>query len=219
MYVTNFNFTGWQNGTVWFNRAITLKEAADMVREAYLKGYNHVDRLVKDSVRSREVLHVTAGRDFRDIDKYSVFMMLMGYSMENLFRGIIICGEWLEDPDSIDAIVNYNEFKAHTKGSEEANLSLMSHGLRRLLGARHMNITFTDEEKSMMDDLDGFITWKGRYPVPKEYSSDDPKGLKDFIEVLQPINPSYPYQVIDYLYVKSMEELANLCKNQGEKLG
>jgi len=196
-----------------------MKEAADMFREAYLKGYNHVDRLVKDSFRRGEVLYTTAGEDFVDIDKYSVFMMLMGYSMENLFRGIIICGEWLEDPDSIDEIVNYNEFKAHIKGSGEANLILMSHGLRRLLGARHMSITFTEEEKNMMDDLDEFITWKGRYPVPKEYNPSDPTGLKDSIEVLQPLNPSYPYQIIDSIYSKSLEKLTTLCKNQSKELG
>ncbi len=211
--MSNFNFAGWQNGTNWANTATTLKKAADKIREAYLVADHRLDNLWRHAPGGGKKIDLTE-KDFVDIDQYRVFMMLMGYSMENLFRGIIISGIWLNDPESVDAIVDYAKLKVPIKGSTEPTLGLMKHGLQRLLNARDMNIEFSTEEKAMMNELDEFITWGGRYPVPKEHDESDPFVLK----VLKSINSPYPYQVIDTLYVKAMEELTRLCILQGDRL-
>ena len=199
--MANFNFAGWQNGTNWYNMAKTLKNSADMIREAYLEAYTHLNKRIMESLSNGGVLHTTH-EHFFNIDQYPVFMMLMGYSMENIFRGIVICGEWLDDSDSVDAIVDYAAFKAQVRGDMSSKIILNKHGLRRLLDAKHMGIKFSKEEKSMMDELDKFVRWGGRYAVPLEHDPSDPHGLLK----LQPIDAPYPFQVIDTMYVKSMEE-------------
>ncbi|MBN1324149.1 MAG: hypothetical protein JW986_09190 [Methanotrichaceae archaeon] len=206
------NVAGFQNGTNWFNMATTLKNSADKMREAYLESENHLNTLIRPAPGGGFTINLD-DKDFIDIDQYRVFMMLMGYSMENLFRGIIITGMWLNDADSVDAIVDYSKLKVPLKGSAEPTLSLMKHGLQRLLTARDMNMKFTDEEKEMMDKLDEFITWGGRYPFPKEHDENDPSGLK----ALKSLEDPYPYQIIDTIYTKAMEELNRLCKLQGDK--
>ena len=57
-----------------------------------------------------------------------------------------------------------------------------------------------------------FIRWGGRYATPKEHDPTDPHGLKR----IEPIK--YPYQALDSLYVKAMDELVRLCRLQGDKL-
>lgn len=212
--MAEFNFAGWQNGTNWYNTARTLKNAADKIRESYLEGYHNLNKIIMDSLCSGAQLQTTH-EDFIDIDMYPVFMMLMGYSIENIFRGIIICGEWLENRDSVDLTIDYAKLKAQVRDdATSSGMSLDKHGLRRLLNAKHMGIKFSDDEKNMMDELDEFVKWVGRYPVPLVHDPNDPYCFRK----LQPIELPYPYQIIDTLYIKAMEELERLCVLQGEKI-
>jgi hypothetical protein len=213
MATSNFDYNGWQNGANWYNMAKALKKASDKIREAYLVAYRNVDigKQVHPVPGGFKVNIDTTKLDIDDLDQYPVAMLLMGYAMENIFKGIIVCGMWLEDPKSVD-MADFDELDVPVKGSTQT-MHLMEHGLRRLLDSKAMmNIKFDDPEKDMMDTLDIFIRWGGRYATPKEYDPADPLGLKR----LEPIE--YPYQALDSLYVKSMEELIKLCKLQGDKL-
>ena len=212
MTAISFNPSSFQNCANWYNKAKALKKAADMIRETYLVAYRNLDR--GKSVRPvpggvRVIVDMTK-LDIDDLDQYPIAMLLMGYAMENIFRGIIITEMWLRDPKSVE-VMNFADLQAPSKKSTSGYMPLMKHGLRRLLATDDMNVVFTDEEKDTMDKLDMFIVWGGRYAIPKEFDPSDPQGLK----CLEPLE--YPYQVLDSLYVKGMEKLIELCKRQGEK--
>lgn len=213
MTAISFNHNSFQNCDIWYRKAKALKKAADKIREAYLLAYHNLDmgksvRPVPGGVR---VDVDTTKLDLDDLDQYPIAMLLMGYAMENIFRGIIITEMWLRDPKSVE-VTNFADLQAPSKSSTSGYMPLIRHGLRRLLATDDMNVVFTDEEKDTMDKLDMFIVWGGRYAIPKEFDPSDPQGLK----CLEPLE--YPYQVLDSLYVKGMEKLVELCIRQGEKL-
>ena len=212
MTAISFNHNSFQNCDNWLNRAKALKKAADKILETYLVARRNLDR--GNSVRPvpggvRVIVDMTK-LDIDDLDQYPIAMLLMGYAMENIFKGIIITEMWLRDPKSV-AVTNFADLQAPSKSSTSGYMPLIRHGLRRLLATDDMNVVFTDEEKDTMDKLDMFIVWGGRYAIPKEFDPSDPQGLK----CLEPLE--YPYQVLDSLYVKGMEKLVELCKRQGEK--
>ncbi len=212
MTTSDFDRNSWQNCANWYHMAMALKKASDKIREAYLVAYRNLN-LGKhvSSVPGGIKIDVDMTKlDISDRDQYPVAMLLMGYAMENIFRGTIICEMWLEDPKSVN-VTDFVDLKIPVKGSTEC-MPLMKHGLRRLLAAKAMNVEFDEKETDMMDTLDMFINWAGRYATPKEYDPSDPSGLKR----LEPIE--YPYQALDSLYFKTMEKLVTLCKRQGDKL-
>lgn len=202
----------WQYGHNWYSTANALKKASDKIREAYLQAYNEIRVPVRSSFGGTPA-KIDLSK-LSDTDQYKIAMLLMGYSMENIFRGIIVCTMWLRDPKSVD-FPDFGVLSAPSsvKGTD---IHLAEHGLRRLTDAADMNITFGPEEKDTMDYLDDFITWAGRYPTPKRHDPSDPNGIKNFLKTSEPIE--YPYQKIDSLYQKSMEELIRVCMLQKDKL-
>jgi hypothetical protein len=209
--MSDFDFNSWLNGANWYNEAKALKRAHDKIREAYLVACRNLDvgKSVRASPGRIEVKVYATALDIDDLDQYPISMLLLGYAMENIFRGILICDKWLKDPESITV----TDFADLTVSAHGTDLPLMKHGLRRLLAADGMNIRFSEEEKKMMDYLDKFITWAGRYATPKEIDPEDPSGIKAKLEPIK-----YPFQNLDSLYVKSIEKLEELCRLQGEKL-
>jgi hypothetical protein len=150
--------------------------------------------------------------DVEDLDQYPIARLLIGYALENIFRGIIITKMWLDDPKSVD-IADFEELRVPDKGGAQTmRIMEVGHHLSGLLAARAMTIQFTDAEKDMMDTLEDFIVWAGRYATSKKCDPIDPHGLKRF----EPIE--YTHQTVDSLYQKAMEELIRLCRLQGDKL-
>lgn len=90
----------------------------------------------------------TKKSDFMDWIYIPIYRMLMAFSVENLLKGIQIA-----------------------EGAEpltEGELSKwLSHGLRRHAG-KISGIKFTGEEKKLLDDLEQYLLWAGRYPIPKK---------------------------------------------------
>lgn len=202
------NIFDWHYGNNWYIAAKALKKASDKIQETYLEAYNHISVPVRSSLSGTPAK--IDGSKLADLDQYPIAMMLMGYTMENIFRGIIITEMWLENSKLLN-VTDYAELSVPFK--DGTNVPIMKHGLRRLLDTNAMmNIKFDDQEKDMMDSLDMFITWGGRYATPKKSDPSDPFGLKR----LEPIK--YPYQVLDSIYLKSMEELIRVCKLQVDKL-
>ena len=60
---------------------------------------------------------------------YPVYMLLAGYALENLFKGIIICGMWLEDHNSIDSIKDFEKLQVLVKGSITQTMPIKQHDL------------------------------------------------------------------------------------------
>ena len=213
MTTIKFDHNSWQNCANWYNMAEALKKASNKIREAYLEAYRNLNIGKSVSVTPEGNVKIYADitkMDIDDLDQFPIAMLLMGYAIENIFKGIIICGMWLEDPKLVD-YANLVDLQVPVKGSDE-KMGIIKHELVTLLAAKHMTLNFLDEEKAMMDKLVMFVKWGGRYPTPKEFDPIDPFGLGRF----EPIE--YPYQVIDTLYAKTIEELIRLCKLQGDKL-
>jgi hypothetical protein len=206
------DYNSWQNCANWYNKAKALKRASDKIREAYLVAYHNMDtgkQVSRDASGTIKVEIDTTNLDIADLDQYSIAMLLMGYTMENIFRGIVVTAMWLDDPEKVNSITNFADLAVPTKGG--TTLPILKHDLRRLLNAVGIiEIKFDESEKKMMDTLDMFIKHGGRYATPKEYDPKDPFGLS----CLEPIE--YPYQALDSLYQKSMEKLIELCQKQGE---
>jgi hypothetical protein len=211
--MSNLDHSSWQNCANWYNKAKALKRASDKIREDYLVAYRNMNigkHVSRDANGTIKVDIDMTKLDIEDLDQYSIAMLLMGYTMENIFRGIIVTAMWLEDPKKVNSVTNFADLAVPVKGG--TTLPILKHNLRRLLNAIGIiDIDFDESEKTMMDTLDMFIKHGGRYATPKEYDPSDPFGLSR----LEPIE--YPYQALDSLYQKSMEKLIELCKKQGEK--
>jgi hypothetical protein len=198
----------WRNGARWYYQAFALKRAANKIRETYLVASNDKDILISKLCNGESRSSDKA--DITDLDQFPIAVLLAGYAVENIVRGIIICGTWLESPELVGMEHLDELYVDPKKGTHK--LHLMEHNLRRLLDAKAMTVDFLEDEKAVMDILDEFIRWAGRYPFPKQYDPSDLKGLRD----LRFIMSSYP--VIDSIYVKGMEELDRLCQLQRSKL-
>jgi hypothetical protein len=76
-------------GFYWHDTAIMLKTAADKILAAHIDACNHY----LNSWNSRDGKPIT-DEDIllrRDRELFPVYMLLMGYALENLIKGIIIC--------------------------------------------------------------------------------------------------------------------------------
>jgi hypothetical protein len=202
---------GWYCGKNWYDKAVTLKNASDKILDAYIEACQHLATRF-DSASDGVPVEITR-LDLVDLDQYPVYVLLMGYSIENLFRGIIICRMWLDNPSSVE-VEDFTKLRVPIKGSTKT-MPLMKHGFRRLLAAKAVNIEFSNDEKDMMDNLDEAIIWAGRYATPKEYNGNVIIGPQ--IIRLRPYNNRF-IDTIDAIYFKSSEELARLCSLQSERV-
>ncbi len=141
-----------------------------------------------------------------DMEMFSVYMLLAGCSIENLFKGIIICQTWLDDP-SILNVDDFEEIRVPTKGNGQP-MKLKTHNLRDLLEARAMTLTFENDKKVVMDDLTEYIEWGGKYPVSLRY-------YRYQIRSQGIVDSGYrPFEVINVIYEKSRSELNRLYELQ-----
>jgi hypothetical protein len=149
MATIGFDHNGFQNCANWHNTAKALKKAADKIRETYLVAYRNLDigKSVSSAPGGVKIYVDMTKLDIDDLDQYPVAMLLMGYAIENIFRGIIITGMWLEDSKSVD-MPNFADLQVPVKGSTD-KMGIMKHHLRGLLAAKNMAIDFNDEEKDM----------------------------------------------------------------------
>ena len=163
-HMAEFNYGGWHYGTNWCDKAVTLKHAADTIREAYSKTQYHL--WTRQSSAPDGIVADLTESDFTNLDLLPVFMLLMGFSMENILKGIIICGMWLDDPNSVN-VPDYDKLRFPVKNSNQT-MPIMKHDLKDLLAAKAICINFSYEEKDMMDKLGGAIIWAGRYTTSKK---------------------------------------------------
>jgi hypothetical protein len=137
---------------------------------------------------------------------FPVYMLLAGYSIENLFKGIIICKTWLDDPDVLN-VDDFEDIRVPTKGNG-LPMSLKTHNLRELLEARAMTLSFEDNKKAVMGHLTEYIEWGGKYPVSLEF-------YRHYIRTNGVVDTGYrPFEVIELIYEKSRSELNRLYELQ-----
>jgi len=90
----------------------------------------------------------TKKRDFTDWRYIPIYRMLMGFSMENLIKGILIS-------EGLDAVVD-----------GKLSTVLSQHGLKELANTVS-GLAITGSEKSILYELEHYVRWAGRYPAPK----------------------------------------------------
>ena len=209
----------WQLGRHWLYTAKMLKTAADKIRIDYQAAYQRFP-VIREGIIF----------DDPDLDLYCPYMLLMGYALENIFKGIIICESGINDPNFKNED-HLNKFTVNfIDNKKNPTSNLIEHDLLRLLNAEVINKwcteTFNDPEKKVMDLLHNAVIWSGRYPSPKKYdpSGDDSEQpnkarTKDdslSFHCLEPIDT--PSETVEIIYDKAMQKLIELCKRQEAKL-
>jgi len=89
----------------------------------------------------------TKQRDFSDWRYVPIYRMLMAFSIENLLKGILI----IEGHGAIEG--------------DKLSKRLSNHGLRQYADDVS-GVTITKPEKCLLDELQHYLMWAGRYPMP-----------------------------------------------------
>jgi hypothetical protein len=214
-------YNRWKEGFSWFEVANTLRTGAYNTRDAFLSAEQ---RFLQDFWEKAEVVRegdtIQIKHDFPptppdpEMDLYRVYMGQAGSAIENLLKGIIICGMWLDDPQSIDGVDDFKKLSFPVKGSATQVMGIKTHDLIDLLSAKNMGLTFGDEEKKILKKLSDFVKWGGRYTSPVKYDAmDEPT----FQKTMSPIDEPHEHEVIDKIYRTAAEELVRLSSLQRDK--
>jgi len=150
----------------WERYAKLLKRAADIIYEVYKVPYT---KLCSRQYPYHE-MNVELGQEDEDIHLKEIYYLLLGYSIENLVKAIIM--------------INHPEYLTKT-----GLFKIDKHETYDLLNEN--GITEFREYDDILKILAEYTKWKGRYPVPlkQEYFSwsldiFDPKDANDLYERL-----------------------------------
>ncbi len=94
--------------------------------------------------KAASLMDWTWKRDITDWRYVPIYRMLMGFSLENLLKGILIAER--------------HEVMGKTRK--------LNHGLVQYAD-KVKGITITCDEKTLLSALEPYIKWAGRYPMPK----------------------------------------------------
>ncbi|MHC4501318.1 MAG: hypothetical protein ACYS21_19665 [Planctomycetota bacterium] len=79
-----------------------------------------------------------------------VYNLLLGYSFENLLKGIVVA------------------HRGSAGSVDKMDKDLTTHNMGNLLNLNGCtNIPISDDEKKLLRDLQPYVRWAGRYPLPK----------------------------------------------------
>lgn len=127
----------------WVARAYQNKTAADFLREK-------IEPAVNDFTDSS--LH-------HRLEIMPVFLMLMGYSFENLFKALMILS-------GKNAVIEGKQ-----QGCHQLNKDFGQHNLLKLASDSGYSVV---TEKELLQRVASFTVWAGRYPIPKFSHSGRP---------------------------------------------
>jgi hypothetical protein len=95
----------------------------------------------------------TENHDFTDWRFIPIYRMLIAFAIENLMKGILIA-------QGVEPIKD-----------GELSPALSSHNLRRyadeVAAASASYVVFDDHEKALLEELQSYSVWAGRYPTPR----------------------------------------------------
>lgn len=130
-----------RNPVGWLHSAEQLRRAADAVLEHVRRDWQSLPRAFANALAGEQRPPSVAGQ----------YMMLAGFAIENLAKGLILVSEPRRvqpDPAKPGRLLRW-------EGS--------GHLLERLL--RDANVTLSGAESELVARLETFINWAGRYPV------------------------------------------------------
>lgn len=90
----------------------------------------------------------TRKKDITDWRYLPIYRMLMGFSLENLLKGILIA----ENPEGFE-------------------VSKLNHGLKQY-AEKIKGVHMSADEKALLAQLEPYVKWAGRYPMPKKPNDD-----------------------------------------------
>jgi hypothetical protein len=193
---TMFYCQSWQLGGSWLSTASMLKRAADNILVDYKVAYKDLN----DQISRKDIETVTLDPN---LDLYCPYMLLMGYALENIIKGMIVCATGITDP-SFNGVVNFADFRAVNRETGKP-WSIDQHGFINLLKSSVIKEDlFSDEEMDMMQYLDKIVIWGGRYPVAKKYDPSHPHDLVCVEPIVSPL------ETIENIYDKAIKELFKL---------
>jgi len=205
--MTPQSFPIWKLSNAWISTAEMLKRSADKLLFNYQLAYQELNRQTSHAIASGERTQITLPPD---LDLYCPYMLLMGYAIENLIKGAIICGTGLNDPD-FGGAVNFDDFRAVNR-ENGAPWTIDQHGFINLLKVTAIRADiFNDDEKEVLQYLDIIIKWGGRYPVPKR---QEPGRSSGFVCAEPPYIGSrniLPIPAVNSIYEKALEEMRRVC--------
>ena len=150
----------------WERYAKLLKRAADIIFDVYKVPYDKLCSLPNPYYE----IDVELGQDDEDIHLKEIYYLLIGFSIENLVKAIIM----IRHPENL---------------TEEGLTKIDKHETFDLLNEN--GITEFREYGAILKLLTEYVKWKGRYPVPlkQEYFSWsldtlDPKDANSLYEKL-----------------------------------
>ncbi len=162
-----------QSPVAWVMFATSLRRAAenllDIARkgdrqfwELFLKGRE----LPVDETGTRSLTQEESAA-FVDLSTGRVSVLILAYAVENLIKANLAAG-------------------GHQVVNKEGNLRgpFKSHNLRQL--ANYADLEMSGDEAKLLDYLQGFLEWRGRYPIPasvKGYLKNEPLNLSSRREV------------------------------------
>jgi hypothetical protein len=129
--------------TEWYIKAILFRRVAEEI--------NPLDSLHN--------LETTNNQNTKDIEKLycvAIYRFLMGVSFENLIKATIIA----------QGTVAGN--------SRQISNNFKKHSIEALVGLIDANkLSFNQDEINLLKELEKFVVWAGRYPIPKKVEQHD----------------------------------------------
>jgi hypothetical protein len=90
----------WQKADSWYCRAVAQKTAADHILLAHLEA---LQRCSKDPEFGERIWSARGAISTGpNLMLFPIYMLLMGYALENIFKGIVICNMYLDNPQSVE---------------------------------------------------------------------------------------------------------------------
>jgi hypothetical protein len=191
----------------WQSTASTLKHAADRLFDIYhdatLREISRAGQLFQSSSVQPQAAsepRQLAGDELEghwDMMLISVYFFLMGCSMENLLKGILM----LRHPE-------------YLKASGELT-GIKSHDLVKLCGK--CNIDLSRKEKELFAKLTTYITWAGRYPVPLTAHDMFPKKKADgtWVQRGESFRGRDPQSELNRIWIRLWGELERFGHGKG----
>lgn len=139
----------------WFGAADELQHAVDLLRPQVMGWWDGLREWEKAKERPRT---------FPALGCHSIAMMLMAFVVENLCKGALIR----------DGKVDLSTERLAKKGLPK---TITTHNLRALV--RTVGMPTDETEQELLSRMTRASRWRGRYPVPVEYSDENDSLVVD----------------------------------------
>ena len=125
----------------WRRTAIGLKRSADIIWGQWFEIFSRLDGGSKATVTPQEI---------GDLALLPTFLLLSGLAIENALKGLLIA----KDKEIVDSVVKW---KIKSGGHDLCELY------------KQTDLSFTTDQKELLDAMTQAVLWAGRYPVPKKH--------------------------------------------------